>query len=146
MALLEEIAYDAALRALDKQEALVGELRSRSGVLLAVASVAIPFASRTGVPPLALVAYAVAVVCGVLVMLPRANLRFSLHGPGVIDAAHGPAREPSELYRRLAFELDDLRTENELALKMLLRAYRLGSAALVWEIASLGLLSPGSIA
>ena len=37
---LEEIAYDAALRALDKQEALVAELRARSGVLLGASSIA----------------------------------------------------------------------------------------------------------
>jgi hypothetical protein len=33
---LEQIAYDASLRALDKQETVVAELRARAGVLLAI--------------------------------------------------------------------------------------------------------------
>src|SRR6186997_1256360 len=39
-AVYERLAYEAAERALDKQERLIEELRSRMGVLLAVASLA----------------------------------------------------------------------------------------------------------
>ena len=38
---LAKLAYDAALRALDKQEETVRELRARTGILLAISSFAI---------------------------------------------------------------------------------------------------------
>jgi hypothetical protein len=36
----ERLAYEAALQALDKQERLIDELRNRTGLLLAAASLA----------------------------------------------------------------------------------------------------------
>ena len=42
----ERLAYDAAQRALDKQERLLEELRSRTGLLLAAASLAASFLGR----------------------------------------------------------------------------------------------------
>src|SRR4051794_32524508 len=39
----ERLAFDAALRALDKQEALLDELRSRTGALLAASALAASF-------------------------------------------------------------------------------------------------------
>lgn len=36
----EQLAYEAALRSLDKQERLLEELRARTGVLLAASSIA----------------------------------------------------------------------------------------------------------
>jgi len=36
----ERLAFDAALRALDKQESVLDELRSRTGVLLAASALA----------------------------------------------------------------------------------------------------------
>ena len=42
----ERLAYEAAQRALDKQERLIDELRSRTGLLLAAASLAASFLGR----------------------------------------------------------------------------------------------------
>jgi hypothetical protein len=42
----ERLAFEAAQRALDKQERLLEELRSRTGLLLAVASLAASFLGR----------------------------------------------------------------------------------------------------
>ena len=42
----ERLAYEAAQRALDKQERLLEELRSRTGLLLAAASLAASFLGR----------------------------------------------------------------------------------------------------
>jgi hypothetical protein len=39
----EKLAYEAALRGLDKQEGLLEELRTRTGVLLAASSLAASF-------------------------------------------------------------------------------------------------------
>lgn len=43
---LATIAFDAGTRALDKQERVLEELRSRTGVLLAVSSLAAAFLGR----------------------------------------------------------------------------------------------------
>jgi hypothetical protein len=40
---LARLAYEASLRSLDKQEELLGQLRSRTGLLLAGSSVAASF-------------------------------------------------------------------------------------------------------
>jgi hypothetical protein len=45
---LEKLAYDSALRALDKQERLVEELRARAGVVLAASSLAVSFLGGRG--------------------------------------------------------------------------------------------------
>jgi hypothetical protein len=44
---LEQIAYESSLRTLDRQEALIDELRARTGLLLAAASIATSLAGRT---------------------------------------------------------------------------------------------------
>jgi hypothetical protein len=43
---LSRLAYEASLRSLDKQEELLGELRSRTGLLLAASSLAASFLGR----------------------------------------------------------------------------------------------------
>jgi len=40
---LERLAYESSLRALDKQEQLLAELRARTGLLLAASSLAASF-------------------------------------------------------------------------------------------------------
>ena len=45
-AIYERLAYEAAQRALDKQERLLEELRGRTGLLLAAASLAASFLGR----------------------------------------------------------------------------------------------------
>jgi hypothetical protein len=43
---LAEIAYEASLRRLDKQDELLGEIRSRTGLLLAASSLTAPEVHR----------------------------------------------------------------------------------------------------
>ena len=66
---LERIAYEAALRSLDKQETLLNELRARTGLILAAASVAASFLGRSGssrvLATAAVGAFAVVVGCAV---------------------------------------------------------------------------------
>jgi hypothetical protein len=144
---LEEIAYDAALRALDKQETVVAELRARSGVLLGAASVALSFLAhgRGAFVFIALIPYAIAVAAGVRVLLPKRSLRFALSGRGTIEGLYAFRDQPDQVYRRLAYELDRLLQRNDVALKPLLRAYRIASFALVAEIGVLALGSAGTI-
>jgi uncharacterized membrane protein YfcA len=78
----ERLAYEAAQRALDKQERLIDELRSRTGLLLAAASLAASFLGREafagdpkdGLAIIALVAFLVAVAASVYVLLLRVRV------------------------------------------------------------------------
>jgi hypothetical protein len=75
----ERLAYEAAQRALDKQERLLEELRSRTGLLLAAASLAASFLGREafardpkrGLAALAVLAFLLAVGTSVYILLPK---------------------------------------------------------------------------
>lgn len=86
---LERLAYEAALRALDKQEGLLEELRARTGILLAASSLAASFLGRdafqdpgsTTVSILALAGFVVSVAASVYILMPKRALLFSQSGP-----------------------------------------------------------------
>jgi hypothetical protein len=73
---LSRLAYEASLRSLDKQEQLVQELRGRTGLLLAAASLAASFLGEpalegsVGLAIPALGAFAVSVGASLYVLLP----------------------------------------------------------------------------
>jgi hypothetical protein len=77
----ERLAYEAAQRALDKQERLLEELRSRTGLLLAAASLAASFLGREafavdpkrGLALLAVLSFLLAVGASVYILLPKRN-------------------------------------------------------------------------
>lgn len=81
----ERLAYEAALRGLDKQEGLLEELRTRTGVLLAASSLAASFLgqqtfqspSPRGMAIVALVAFVVSIAASVFILLPKKNLIFA---------------------------------------------------------------------
>lgn len=92
----ERLAYEAAQRALDKQERLIDELRSRTGLLLAAASLGASFLGREafagdpkdGLATTALVAFLVAVAGSVYVLLPKSEkFVFALVGAGLLRRA-----------------------------------------------------------
>jgi hypothetical protein len=92
---LERVAHDAALRSLDRQEQLVNELRSRTGIVIAASSLAASFLGRPaldkGSAPLfvaALAAFALSVGASLYVLLPRQNLFFTLRGSGIYEALY----------------------------------------------------------
>jgi hypothetical protein len=93
----ERLAYEAAQRALDKQERLIDELRSRTGLLLAAASLAASFLGReafsgdpkAGLAIIALVAFLVAVAASVYVLLPKGEkFVFALVGAGLYEGLY----------------------------------------------------------
>jgi len=75
---LERLAYDAALRALDKQEALLDELRGRTGILLAASALAASFLGDSAVrepnvllAAVALGAFVLTIAASVFILVPR---------------------------------------------------------------------------
>jgi hypothetical protein len=81
----EKLAYEAALRGLDKQEGLLEELRARTGVLLAASSLAASFLgqqafqnpSPRGLAIVALFAFVLSIASSVFILLPKKNLIFA---------------------------------------------------------------------
>jgi hypothetical protein len=149
----ERLAFDAALRALDKQEALLDELRSRTGALLAASALAASFlggeAFKDPSPVLATVAllgFVSSIGASVFILVPRGDqFTFSLSGPGVYEALYSIREDLAEVYRRLAYDLLRFWETNDGHLKPLFRAYRVGALALVVQILALVALVSGSI-
>jgi hypothetical protein len=139
----ERLAYEAAQRALDKQERLIEELRSRTGLLLAAASLAASFLGREafagdpkrGLAILALAAFLVAVATSVYVLLPKSGkFVFALVGAGLYEGLYEVKDDLAEVYRRLAYDLDRFWDQNDVELQKLFRAFRLAALALSAEI------------
>ena len=110
---LERLAYEAALRALDKQEGLLEELRARTGILLAASSLAASFLGRdafqdpgsTTVSILALAGFVVSVAASVYILMPKRALLFSQSGPALYEGLYSIRDDAPEIHRRLAYEL-----------------------------------------
>jgi hypothetical protein len=139
----ERLAYEAALRALDKQERLIDELRSRTGLLLAAASLAASFLGREafaghpkrGLAILALVAFLLAVGASVYVLLPKTGkFVFAMVGAGLYEGLYELKDDLGEVFRRLAYDLDRFWDDNDVELQKLFRAFRLAALGLSAEI------------
>jgi hypothetical protein len=139
----ERLAYEAALRALDKQERLIDELRSRTGLLLAAASLAASFLGREafaghpkrGLAILALVAFLLAVGASVYVLLPKTGkFVFAMVGAGLYEGLYELKDDLGEVFRRLAYDLDRFWDDNDVELQKLFRAFRLAAVGLSAEI------------
>jgi hypothetical protein len=148
MSELERIAYDNALRALDKQEKLLEELRARTGVLLAAASLAASFLGGQALDDLrpvvflllALIAFAVSFGASLFVLLPRTFV-FALEGPRVYEELYEFRDDAPEIHRRLAYDLQRFWEANDGRLTPVKRAFRVAAWSLVVEVLGLTLLA-----
>ncbi len=144
----EKLAYEAALRGLDKQEGLLKELRTRTGVLLAASSLAASFLGQQAfqhpsprvLATAALIAFVVSIVASVSILMPKENLFFSEAGAGLYEGLYSVRDDIAEVYRRLAYELDRFWEANNRAIIKLTRTYKVAAGALVAEILSLAVL------
>ncbi len=138
---LEDFAFDAAIRALDKQEGVLDELRSRTGLLLAASSLAISFLGRPAfegahaVPlVLAIAAFVISIAAAVYVLLPKSSFYFALSGRGVFEGLYEFRDDPSEIQRRLVYDMQRFWEGNDAVMQRLFRGFRLAAATLVLEI------------
>ncbi len=149
----EKLAYDAALRGLDKQEGLLEELRSRTGVLLAASSLAASFLgqqafrhpSPRALVIVALAAFVISIGASVFILLPKKNLIFSERGAGLYEGLYAVREDLPEVYRRLAYDLDRFWESNDRRIQWLTRAFTLAAASLVIEILALAALLSDNI-
>jgi hypothetical protein len=141
---LSRIAHEAASRALDKQERVLEELRSRTGMLAAVSSLAVSFLGRSAleeahdvVVVVALAAFAVSIAASIYVLLPKSTLYFALSGPAVFEELYEFREDVGEIHRRLAYDMHRFWEENDAVLQRLFLAFRIAAAGLVVEVALL---------
>ena len=138
---LTQIAYEASQRALDKQERVLDELRSRTSILLAAASLAISFLGRsavdTSVSAVALVAvlsFAVTIGASVYVLLPKSTFFFAVSGTAVLEQLYEFRDDVPEVRRRLVYDMQRLWENNDRAMQRLFQAFRLAAVGLVVEV------------
>lgn len=144
---LEKLAYDAALRALDKQERLVEELRARTGLVLAASSVSASLFGPHGfkgpgpVPLacLAIIGFVVSVAAAIFVLLPREDLVFSVRGVPLFDGLPGSGGL-AESFLLITASLDRMWAANDVTVRLLTRAFSIGAIALAIEIGALATL------
>jgi hypothetical protein len=144
----EKLTYDAALRGLDKQEGLLEELRTRTGVLLAASSLAASFLGQQafrdpdprGLAISALVAFVVSIGASLFILLPKKNLVFAETGAGLYEGLYAVRDDMPEVYRQLAYELDRFWDSNDKRINWLTRVFTGAASALVVEILSLATL------
>jgi hypothetical protein len=149
----EQLAYEAALRSLDTQERLLEELRARTGVLLAASSLAASFLGQealqhprpAALAVLALAAFVASIGASVFILLPKRGLIFAEVGAELYEGLYLMRDDLSEVYRRLAYNLDRFWKANDKTIIALTRAYSIAAGALVIEILSLVVLLAGSI-
>lgn len=149
----ERLAYEASLRALDKQERLLEELRARTGILLAASSLAASFLGReafddsgsTVFVVLALAAFAVSIAASVYILMPKRNLVFSQSGPGLYEGLYALREDLAEVHRRLAYDLYRFWEGNDAKMRNLFGAYRVAAVALVIEIVLLVAVVSGTL-
>ena len=145
---LEVVAMRFAGDALDKQDAVLAELRARTGTLLAASSIVASFLGATAIGRdglsvlsiLALLALGASLVLCVTVLLPREDVSFSVHGPEVYEELYEWRDDPAEVHRRLTYALKRQHERNQRSVEALFDRFRwaclaLGAELLFWALA-----------
>jgi hypothetical protein len=136
---VERLAYEASLRALEDQERELEQLRTRTGTLLATGAVAASFLAAASLDRgggdvlggLALVAFLVLSLTSVYVLVPKANLVFSISGSGLYESLRDISHDEPEVHRRLAYWLEEYWTDNDAKIDLVTR----WSTAASWSLA-----------
>lgn len=146
------MAYETALRTLDRQDHLLQELRARTGVLLAASSVAVSLMgqisfndSRPGFVAIAIVVFVVGVIAGIYVIVPRRDLSFSPSAAAMYERLHELRDCFPEIHRQLVYELDRYRRRNNEAIKGLIRGCQIAGLSLALEVVLLATLATDNI-
>lgn len=132
------------MRALDKQERVLEELRSRTGLLLAASSLAVAFLGRPALDGsrdfftiIALVAFTASIGASVYVLLPKTTFFFALSGRYVFENLYEFRDDMAEVHRRLAYDMQRFWDSNDRVLQSMLWGFQVAAIALVVEVLAL---------
>jgi hypothetical protein len=136
-----ELAYREAVRALDHQLATLTELRSRAGMLLAVASIAVSLLGREAshaTRPLAWAAvacFSLLGVCVLAIVWPNAHSDFDLDPQVLIDAGlSGDRPFAADWTLELIGHMARQQRANGRQLARIVRVFRVGACLLAIQI------------
>jgi hypothetical protein len=140
----EAIAYDLALRSMQRQEATLDNLRARAGTLLSAASLSTSFLAALGLSDerlsglawLAVVLFLAMGICMGLILWPWDRWVFGMDTYQVVeDYVDEEDRLPiPEMQRELALHFEENIDKNEGKLAWLFRAFAAGTLLLLTEI------------
>lgn len=144
----EKLAYEEAVRGLDKQEALLEALRARTGVLMAASFLAASLLGQEafqdsgphGLAITAVVAFVVSIGAAVFILLPKTNLVFAAAATDFYEGFYDLRSDMTEVYRRLAYDVDHLWDSNENEIRRLSWAFVLAAGSFVVEVVSWAIL------
>jgi hypothetical protein len=135
---LERLAFDLSVRALERQERVVEELRARTGTLLAAGAFVASLLGIRGSGFLAVAGAvsAIATICvGVSILLPNRQLEFTISGTAVSEHFMRVDLGIREAYRALAYWNDSVWDMNERIIARLTTRFEVACACLVFAIA-----------
>jgi hypothetical protein len=138
----EKLAYQEAVRGLDKQEGLLEALRTRTGVLLAASSLAASIlgqeafrnAGPQGLAIAAVVAFVISIGAGVYILLPKRTRVFPAAAADPYAGLHGLRSDMAETYRQFAYDADRMWDSNKQEIQRLSRIFILAAVLFVSEI------------
>ena len=134
-----KLIYDESVRGWSLQSSVLDELRNRTGVLLAAASVASAFLGSADLSRhetfsvlsvLALVAFGVVVLLCVYVLWPTQGWVFTHEATSLVDAYVTDEKSLDYMYENVAIAADEYRTTNDDKLRCQFSAFRWASLAL----------------
>jgi hypothetical protein len=134
-----KLVYDEAVRGWSLQSSVLDELRSRTGVLLAAASVAAALLGSadlekhqefTVIGLFALGAFILVVLGCLWVLWPKGDWTFSHDARSTLDAYLGDDSGLNDMYENLAIKTEEYRDENDRKLSTQFCAFRVASFAL----------------
>ena len=138
---LDRLAYELSLRALERQERTLDELRARTGILLAASSLAASFlgarAADAGSGWLtfaALGSFVLSIVFMAFILMPTEKLIFSLRGTALLEAERGDPGGLPETYRRLAHWIEGYLDDNQPLIDLRFAWYRRATALVVAQV------------
>lgn len=93
----------------------------------------------------ALIALVVSVGSAVVILLPKQDLIFAPGGTPLYEKFFTVREDLSEVYRRLAYDLDRFWKSNDMKIQRLRQTFTIAATALVIEVLALAMLLGGNI-
>jgi hypothetical protein len=144
---LEGLAFELSVRTLSQQEAVLDELRRRTGVLLTATAVVTSFLGARALQDAAykwltvpgLGAAAISILASVYVLTPKANLNFAIHGAPIYEYFFRAEADLNEAHRTLAYWNHETWEANQRVLYRLVAFFRIAcgglvAAVLLWSL------------
>jgi hypothetical protein len=138
------LAYDESVRAWALQSAVLDELRSRAGVLIAATSVSSAFLGADAVPGkdawsaadiIAIGLFGVVVALCVYVLWPARNWIFAHNGKRLIEKYFTDHVTVDEMYKRMTIDNAQYRQENRKRIDYRFMAFRIACLGLAADVA-----------